>query len=122
MCQTVLEPVPGRLRLRMLLLRLEPEERLPGKPGRGGRLVRLSCRSSSSLSVTSQSLELLLVWVVKAAEGTVGSDISRAGVDSFSPAAARLARSSSDQTDDTRERCGFQRPEAGPGVKSRTGV
>lgn len=118
----MLEAVPGRLRLRVLLLRLEPEERLPGNPGRGGRLVRLSCRSPSSLSVTIHTLELLLVWVVRAAEGTAGEGISRSGVDEVSTAAARLARSSSDQLDDTRERCGFQRPEAGPGVKSRTGV
>ncbi len=121
MCQTVLELVPGRVRLRVLLLRFEPEDRLPGKPGRGGRLVRLSCRSSSSVSVTSRTLELL-VWEISDVSGIVGSDISRAGVCSFSPAAARLTRSSSDQTDETRDRCGFQRPEAGPGVKSRTGV
>jgi hypothetical protein len=120
----VLEAVPGRFRLRLLLLRFEPEERLCGKPGRGGRFVRLSRRSSSSLSVIGQMLELLVFELRATASGTAGSDIdiSRTGVDSGSPAAARLARSSSDQTDDTRERCGFQRPEAGPGVKSRTGV
>lgn len=121
MCQTVLEAVPGRLRLRVLLLRFEPEERLPGNPGRGGRLVRLSRRSSSSVSVTSHTLEVL-VLDVKAEGGMLGSEGSRAGVDSGSPVAERLARSSFDQTDDTRDRCGFQRPEAGPGVKSRTGV
>jgi hypothetical protein len=121
MCQTVLEAVPGRLRLRVLLLRFEPEERLPRNPGRGGRFVRLSKRSSSSVSVTSHTLEVL-VLDVKAAGGMLGSEGSRAGVESGSPVAARLARSSSDQTDDTRDRCGFQRPEAGPGVKSRTGV
>lgn len=121
MCQTVLEAVPGRLRLRELLLRFEPEDKLPGKPGRGGRLVRLSCCSSSSVSVTSQTLELP-VWEISDVSGIVGSDISRAGVCSFSTTTARLASSSSDQTDETRDRCGFQRPEAGPGVKSRTGV
>lgn len=120
----MLEAVPGRFRLRLLLLRFEPEERLIGKPGRGGRFVRLSRRSSSSLSVTGQSLELLVFELRATASGTAGSDmdISRTGVDSGSPVAARLDSSSSDQTDDTRDRCGFQRPEAGPGVKSRVGV
>jgi hypothetical protein len=42
MLKIVLEPVPGRWRLRVLLLRFEPEERLWEKIGRVGSLVTTS--------------------------------------------------------------------------------
>lgn len=125
----MLEPVPGRWRLRVLLLRFEPEERLWEKIGRVGSLVRLS-RRSSSLSfdgLTSQTEDLVFSVAKAACGGGVGSAISRSESVSGSP--ARLVDSSADQMDETVERCGFQRPdarwglqrpEAGPGVKSRS--
>lgn len=125
----MLEPVPGRWRLRVLLLRFEPEERLWEKIGRVGSLVRLSRRSSSlSFDGSTSQTEDLVVSVARAAcGGGVGSAISRSESVSGSP--ARLVNSSADQMEETVDRCGFQRPdarwglqrpEAGPGVKSRS--
>lgn len=129
MLRIVLDPVPGRWRLRVLLLRFEPEERLWEKIVRVGRLVRLSRRSSSlSLEGSTSQTEDLVVSVARAAGGGgVGSAISRSESVSGSP--ARLVTSSADQMEETVDRCGFQRPDAkwglqrpdaGPGVKSRS--
>lgn len=125
----MLEPVPGRWRLRVLLLLFEPEERLWEKTGRVGRLVRPSRRSSSlSFEWSTSQTEDLVVSVARAAGGGgVGSAISRSESVSGSP--ARLVNSSADQMEETVDRCGFQRPEArwglqrpdaGPGEKSRS--
>lgn len=127
----MLDPVPGRWRLRVLSLRFEPEERLWlwEKTGRFGSLVRLSRRSSSlSLEGSTSQTEDLVVSVARAAGGGgVGAAISRSESVSASPAS--LVDSSADQMDETVERCGFQRPDAkwglqrpdgGPGVKSRS--
>jgi hypothetical protein len=127
----VLEPVPGRWRLRVLLLRFEPEERLWEKSGRVGSLVRLS-RRSSSLSLegsTSQTEDLVVSFARAAGGGGVGSAMSRSESVSGAGSAARLVDSSADQMEETVDRCGFQRPDAkwglqrpdaGPGVKSRS--
>ena len=115
MLRIVLDPVPGRWRLRVLSLRFEPEERLWGweKTGRLGSLVRLS-RRSSSLSLlegsTSQTEDLVVSVARAAGGGGVGAAISRS--ESVSPSPASLVDSSADQIDETVERCGFQRPDA----------
>jgi hypothetical protein len=96
-----------------------------------GSLVRLSRRSSSlSLGESTSQTEDLVVSVFRAAGGGgVGSAMSRSESVSASP--ARLVNSSADQMDETVDRCGFQRPDAkwglqrpdgGPGVKSRSDV
>lgn len=99
--------------LRMLLLRFEPDDRLFDMLVRVGRLARLSERSSSLDSRTSHTEEVVLSWLNRAGSGAAGSEAT-------SCAEGAPGNSSSDQTEDTLDRWGFQRPEAGPGVKSRS--
>lgn len=110
MCIKVLEPVPGRLRLRRLLLRklllrLEPEDKLCGKPRRLGRFVRLSKCSSSSASFTNQTVDLL-VFEFRATDDGIADDMI-AGSESVletSTSTGWSGNSSADHIDDTRER------------------
>jgi hypothetical protein len=122
MWKTVLELVPGRMTLRMLLLRLDPDERLCGKPLRVGRLDKLSKRSSSWEFLTSQTVDWDDLGLRAATGGRAGSESSMATSSSSTSSAVGigLATSSSDHTEDTLDKCGFQRPDAGPGVKSRS--
>ena len=98
----MLLPVPGRimlrkLLLRMLLLRFEPDDTL--RPDRMGRLVKLSRRSSSWGSLTSQTDERVLDFRA-AGSGAAGSDVplSLLSWDAWS------SSSSEDQLEDTVDR------------------
>lgn len=138
MLKIVLAPVPGRL-LRVLLLRvlllrldlLEPDDRLAAIIGRDGSMVRLSRRSSSlSLELsTNQTVDLIGSSLRAAAGGGVTATNELSEPDCGSALEARLVCSSEDHSEDTVDRCGFQRPDAncglqrpdgGPGVKSRS--
>jgi hypothetical protein len=104
MLRIVLDPVPGRCELRLLLLRFEPEERLCEKIGRTGRFVRLS-RRSSSLSLedsTSQTEER--VFSLFSATGGGGDSSAISGSEAVSAWAERLVSSSADQIDETVDR------------------
>lgn len=101
MWKTWLEPVPGRLVLRKLLLRFDADDRLFGKPIRTGRLVKLSRRSASCGSCTSQTDEEVF-FRFSAAGGTIGSNNwarEPSSSDDDTPES-----SSSDHTDDTFDR------------------
>lgn len=102
MFKIVLVPVPGRV-LRVLLLRLEPDERLWAKFGRDGSLVRLSRRSSSlSLELsTSQTEDRVSSFFRAAAGGGVTSAMEPSEPSCESAWADRLASSSEDQLDET---------------------
>lgn len=101
MWKTWLEAVPGRLVLRKLLLRFDPDDKLFGKPVRTGRLVKLSRRSSSCGSCTSQTDEEVF-FRFSAAGGRPGSD--NWALETSSSGDDTPESSSSDQTDGTLDR------------------